>query len=79
LTVSWRRAVLGLLRSVFLLGILAMLGGVATSFEPDGGTPAIELHRRQRLARTFLLGGGGTAILAAIGVYAVGSVDRRRA
>jgi hypothetical protein len=74
----WRRMIRGLFRIVFLLGILAIPVGVGISFEPDGGTPAIELHRKKWLARTVLLAGGGAAMLAATGLYAVGLADRDR-
>jgi hypothetical protein len=77
--VSWSRSVIGLLRAVFLLGLIAMPVGVVISFEPDGGTPAIELHRKKWLAKAVLLAGGGTATLAALGLYVVGSGEGRRA
>jgi hypothetical protein len=59
-------------------GLIGMPVGVVISFEPDGGTPADELHQKKWLAKTVLLGSGATAITAVCGLYLAGLAYRRR-
>jgi hypothetical protein len=72
----FRTGVLICLRIALVLGLLAMPAAVFVSLEAEGGTPALELQRQKRLARTLLLGGGASAVLAACGLYICGRTTR---
>jgi hypothetical protein len=70
-------AIRALLLLILVVGVMAMPVGVVISFEPDGGTPALELWRKKRVAQAVLLGGGAMAVTAACALYALGAVERR--
>jgi hypothetical protein len=67
----WRSVISATFRIVLVMGLLAMPVAIFLSLEYEGGTPALELQRQKRIAKTVLLAGGGTAMLAAIGLYLV--------
>jgi hypothetical protein len=67
----WRSTITTCLRVALVLGLLAMPVAIFLSLEYEGGTPALELQRQKRVARTVLLAGGATAMLAALGLYLV--------
>jgi hypothetical protein len=71
------------LLAVFLSGALG-LGGLAMPAAviigaEDGPMPADQLYRKKALARGVLFTGGGVAVAAACGLYAISRTDRRRA
>lgn len=75
---SLRPLVAGCLWVALASGALAMPAAVVIGSE-DGPTPAVQLWRRQALAKRVLLGGGGVATLAACALYGISRSDRRRA
>jgi hypothetical protein len=56
-------------------GVLAMPAANVIGLE-DGPMPADQVFRKQALALTVLLTGGGVAVLAAVGLYATSKRDR---
>jgi ABC-type Fe3+ transport system permease subunit len=74
----WITAIKCFLLVALVVGLLGMPVGVFISFEPDGGTPADELHQKKRLAQTVLVASGATAITAVCGLYLAGLAQRRR-
>jgi hypothetical protein len=74
----WITAMKYFLLMALVAGFIGMPVGVFISFEPDGGTPADELHHKKRLAQAVLVGSGATAITAACGLYVAGLAHRRR-
>jgi ABC-type Mn2+/Zn2+ transport system permease subunit len=76
--VRWIIAIRSVLMLALVVGVIGMPLGVVISLEPDGGTPADELHQKKRLAQTVLVASGATAITAVCGLYIAGLAQHRR-
>jgi hypothetical protein len=73
----WITAVRCFLFMALFAGLIGIPVSIVISFEPDGGTPADELHQKKRLAQTLLVASGATAITAVCGLYLAGLAHRR--